>query len=171
MIFSCSTTNKWPDNGKSLQNIGRKYNFIQYFALHNHLIMKKCFFLFLFFVISLSAISQEATEMQQVMTMHDEVMEKMPKLVRLVNNLQTAAQKNGDDSKYERAIENLKAANNSMQDWMVGFGQRFDADEMMKGKKLSAEKKAWLQEEKTKILAVDREIEKSIKKAEALLNN
>lgn len=37
-----------------------------------------------------------------------------------------------------------------MMNWMQGFGERFTADEMMKGKVLSEEKKIWLHEEEKK---------------------
>ncbi|MGI9549913.1 MAG: hypothetical protein ACR2MT_01835 [Aurantibacter sp.] len=131
--------------------------------------MKKCFFAFLLFVGTLSAMAQETTEMQQVIAKHDELMEKMPGLVKLINKLQTAAQNSEDQAKYELAIEDLRTANKSMQNWMIGFGKRFDADEMMKGKKLTAQKKEWLQEEKTKILVLDKEINNSIDEAKTLL--
>lgn len=130
--------------------------------------MKKCFFVFLLFIGLLSAIAQEPTEMQEVMQMHDEVMEKMPGLVKSVNKLQTAAQGSEDKAKYELAIEDLRKSNKSMMSWMIGFGKRFDADEMMKGKELSAQKKEWLQEEKTKVIALKEEIDNALVKAEKL---
>lgn len=124
--------------------------------------MKKCFFAFILLMSMLSALAQETSEMQQVM-------EKMPGLVKLVNNLQTAAQSSEDKAKYELAIEDLRGANKSMMNWMVGFGERFDADEMMKGKELTAQKKEWLQEEKIKVIALEEEIDGSLKKAAAAL--
>lgn len=131
--------------------------------------MKKCLILFLLFVGTLTALAQEISEMQEVMQKHDEVMAKMPGLVKLVNSLQTAAQNSDDKAKYELAIEDLKDANKSMMNWMVGFGKRFDADEMMKGKELTNEKKEWLQEEKIKVLALEEEIDNALSKAEKLI--
>ena len=130
--------------------------------------MKKCFFIFLLFAGLLSAISQELTEMQQVMEMHDKAMKKMPILGNLVQQLQTAAQNSEDKVKYELAIEDLKSANMSMQNWMIGFGKRFDADEMMKGKELTVQKKEWLKQEKTKVATVDKKIDASIERASKL---
>jgi len=131
--------------------------------------MKKCFFVFLLFLGLLSAIAQETSEMQQVMKTHDNVMDKMPELVRLINSLQTAAQNSDDKAKYELAIEDLKASNVSMQNWMIGFGERFDADEMMKGKELTPQKQEWLKEEQVKILALGKEIDGVMKKSSLLL--
>jgi len=131
--------------------------------------MKKCFFAFLLFMGLLSAIAQENSEMKQVMETHDRVMEKMPELVKLINSLQTAARNSEDKTKYELAVEDLQEANKSMQNWMVGFGKGFDADEMMKGKELTAQKKELLQEEKIKVLALEEEINNTLAKAEKLL--
>jgi hypothetical protein len=52
---------------------------------------------------------------------------------------------------------------------MEGFGKRFDAEEMMKGKELTAEKLKWLSEEEKKVKALQKEINSSMKKAEKLL--
>lgn len=131
--------------------------------------MKKCFFVFLLFMGLLSVIAQETSQMQQVMEKHDQVMDKMPELVRLINSLQTAAQNSEDKAKYELAIEDLKASNTSMQNWMIGFGERFDADEMMKGKELTPQKQEWLKEEQIKILALGKEIDRVMKKTGLLL--
>lgn len=118
----------------------------------------------------LSALAQESSEMQQVMEKHDEVMEKMPELVKLINNLQTVAQNSEDKAKYELAIEDLRGANKSMMNWMVGFGERFDADEMMKGKELTTQKKEWLLEEKIKVVALEEEIDSTMEKSKNLLD-
>ncbi len=132
--------------------------------------MKKQFILFLLFIFTLGAVAQERSEMEQVMEMHDKAMEKMPELVKLINQLQTASQNSVDKAKYELAIEELKTSNKSMQNWMVGFGQRFDTDEIMKGKELTKQKKEWLQEEKTKIIALEEEIDGALANAEKLLS-
>lgn len=131
--------------------------------------MKKCFFVFLLFLSFLSAIAQETSEMKQVMQTHDQVMEKMPELVHLINSLQTAAQNSDDKAKYELAIEDLKASNKSMQNWMIGFGKRFDADEMMKGKELTPQKQEWLKEEKVKVIALGKEIDSVMQKTSMLI--
>ena len=89
---------------------------------------------------------KEPTKMEQVMASHDEVMDEMPKLAKLMNKLQTKADASYDKTKYKKAIADLKSANKSMMNWMTGFGERFEADEMMKGKALSEQKQKSPQE-------------------------
>ena len=104
------------------------------------------------------------------MTAHDEVMAKMPHLVKLINALQPKADSTKTGQKHQDAIDGLKSSNKSMMTWMQGFGNRFTADEMLKGKALSEEKQQWLAEEKKKVEALDKKITSSIKKAEKLLD-
>ena len=122
------------------------------------------------FILNLSIYAQESTQMQQVMTAHDEVMDKMPDLVKLIGQLQPKADTTKAGRKYQKAINNLKASNKSMMVWMQGFGERFTADEMMKGKALTEEKQIWVAEEQKKVKALRKEIDASMKKAKKLLN-
>ncbi|MEE9361116.1 MAG: hypothetical protein V3U92_00795 [Cellulophaga sp.] len=109
--------------------------------------------------------------MQTVMTTHDEVMGQMPELVKLVSKLQTKMNKDASVEKepYTIAIADLKKANTSMSNWMSNFGRRFNADEMMKGKKLTEQKIKWLAEEDVKVGALKEQINKSMESAKALL--
>lgn len=121
------------------------------------------------FAFSLLSYTQEASKMEQLIATHDEVMAKMPYLVKLVGQLQPKVDDTQQGQAYQEAIAALKASNKSMMTWMQGFGERFTADEMMKGKALTAEKKRWLDEEVIKINALTKEIDTSIKNAEQLL--
>ncbi len=112
---------------------------------------------------------QEATQMEQVMEYHDVVMSKMPDLVKLIGKLQAKVDSTKIGQKHQAAIDNLKESNKSMMSWMEGFGKRFDAEEMMKGKELTTEKLKWLSEEEKKVKALQKEINSSMKKAEKLL--
>ena len=67
----------------------------------------------------------------------------MGKTIYFIGQLETKAKAEGSSAKYEMAIEDLKLSNKAMVDWMHGFGNRFDADEMYKGKSLSNQKKKW----------------------------
>ena len=124
----------------------------------------------LMFLVSFSSYAQESTPMQQVITAHDEVMAKMPNLVKLINALHPKADSTKSGQKYQLAIADLKASNSSMMTWMQGFGERFTADEMLKGKELSDEKKIWIAEENKKIEVLRKEVNSIIKKAEKLLD-
>lgn len=121
------------------------------------------------FAFSLLSHAQEPSKMERLMDSHDEVMAKMPNLVKLVGQLQPKVDDSAKGQEYQEAIAALKASNKSMMTWMQGFGERFTADEMMKGKALTAEKKRWLDEEVIKIKALTKEINTSIKNAEQLL--
>lgn len=111
------------------------------------------------------------SQMEQVMAIHDEVMPKMGKLGKLVGQLKPMADSLGTDSPQAKAMRDLQDANKSMMDWMQGFGDRFEPEEIMDGKELSQEKKQWLKEEEEKVKEVKEKINSSIAKAEALLGN
>lgn len=104
------------------------------------------------------------------MSIHDEVMPKMGTLGKLVGQLKPMADSLGAESAEFKAMKDLQKANRSMMDWMQGFGDRFDADEIMNGKELSNEKKEWLQEEEDKVQQVKENINSSIERAEEILS-
>jgi hypothetical protein len=112
---------------------------------------------------------EDTSQMKQVMAIHDEVMPKMGQLGKLVGQLKPMADTLGMDSPQGKAMRDLQEANRAMMDWMKGFGDRFDADEIMKGKALTPEKQAWLNEEEEKVKVVKEKINTSIANAEAIL--
>lgn len=114
---------------------------------------------------------EEASRMEQVMLIHDEVMPKMGTLGKLVGQLKPMADSLGAESAEFKAMKDLQEANRSMMDWMQGFGNRFDSEEIMNGKELSDEKKQWLREEEEKVQQVKENINSSIKRAEEILSN
>ncbi|MEO9891475.1 hypothetical protein [Aurantibacter sp.] len=132
--------------------------------------MKRCVLVFILFMSMITAMAQETSEMAEVIEMHDVVMAKMPKLVKLINELQTASQKSDDNKAYKNAISELKTENKTMQKWMENFGKLFDVDEMMKGKKLTAQKQEWLNDAMATIKTLDKDVDSSFTKVEALLN-
>lgn len=109
------------------------------------------------------------TQMQQVMAVHDEVMPKMSTIGKLVGELNDKVDSTETGLKYETAKRDLQAAHKTMMDWMQGFGNRFDSDEILNGKELTAEKQQWLNEEEEKVNALQEKIKTSIEQAEALL--
>lgn len=113
--------------------------------------------------------SDEPTQMDKVMAVHDEVMPKMSTLGKLVGELKSKVDTTETGQQYEAAMIDLQAANKSMMDWMMGFGDRFDSDEILDGKELTEEKQKWLDEEEVKVNALKEQINSSIKKAETLL--
>lgn len=109
------------------------------------------------------------TQMEQVMAIHDEVMPKMGILGKYTAELKAKVDTTEMGRQYEAAMKDLQQANTSMMDWMMGFGDRFDSDEILNGKELTAEKQEWLKEEEEKVKAVKEQINSSIEKAESLL--
>ncbi len=133
--------------------------------------------LFLFVFLLISSCKQEKkeetkpTQMQNVMAIHDEVMPKMGTIGKLVRELSSKVDTTASGITYEAAKKDLQDANKAMMDWMGGFGDRFDSDEIMNGKALSEEKQKWLDEEEAKVKALRDQINSSIEKAEALLDS
>ncbi|MFC4095498.1 hypothetical protein [Euzebyella saccharophila] len=113
---------------------------------------------------------KEQTQMQEVMAIHDEVMPKMSKLGTLVGELNS---KENDSTEiglqYREARKDLQAAHKSMMDWMQNFGNRFDPDEILKGKELTDQKQEWLNEEEKKVKDLKEQINSSISNAQQLL--
>ena len=113
--------------------------------------------------------SLESDQMKQVMAIHDEVMPKMGKIGSLVAQLRKKIDSDQGGVDEKKAMEDLQEANKSMMDWMQGFGNRFDPDEILNGKALTEEKKQWLNEEEEKVKIVKEKINTSIANAESLL--
>jgi len=113
--------------------------------------------------------AKENSQMKSVMAIHDEVMPKMGTIGRLVAQLDEKITNDATSDDYASAREELKTAHKAMMDWMKGFGERFDGDEILKGKTLTEEKQEWLDEEEAKMKALRDQINSSIKKAEDLL--
>ena len=109
------------------------------------------------------------TRMEQVMAVHDSVMPEMSTISRLVGKLKPLADSTETGQPYQKAMKDLQEAHTAMMDWMKGFGDRFDHDEIMKGKELSPEKQQWLKEEEVKVKEMADKVKGSISRAKALL--
>lgn len=109
------------------------------------------------------------TQMEQVMAIHDEVMPKMGKLGKMVGELKSKVDTTEMGQKYQLAMKDLQDANKAMMDWMMNFGDRFDSEEILEGKELTEQKQIWLDEEEVKVNDLRDQINQSIAKAEALL--
>jgi hypothetical protein len=110
------------------------------------------------------------TRMEQVMAIHDSVMPEMGTISRLVGRLKPLADSTESGQAYQKAMEELQEAHTAMMDWMKGFGDRFDHEEIMKGKELSPEKQELLREEEVKVKAMADKVNGSIARAKALLD-
>lgn len=113
--------------------------------------------------------SADTSQMELVMAIHDEVMPKMSTIGKLVAELKPKVDSTETGQMYQKAMVDLQDSHKAMMDWMQGFGNRFDSDEILNGKLLTAKKKAWLSEEEEKVKALREQINTSISKAEEIL--
>lgn len=111
------------------------------------------------------------TQMKEVMAVHDELMPKMGKIGRLVGELNSIKDSTDNGQLYKEAKIDLQEAHKAMMDWMKELGDRFDYEEIMKGKELTEQKQEWLNEEEAKVKALKEKINGSIERAEKLLAN
>lgn len=109
------------------------------------------------------------SKMEEVMAIHDEVMPKMGTISNLIADLKPKVDSTEPGKEYLKAIRDLQGAHKSMMNWMQDFGERFDYEEIIKGKELNAEKKEWLREEEVKVKELREEINTSIANAERVL--
>ena len=115
--------------------------------------------------------NKDNSQMKGVMAIHDEVMPRMGTIGKLVSQLDEKITNDESSEDYVAAREDLKAAHKAMMDWMKGFGDRFDGDEILNGKALTEEKQKWLDEEEAKVKSLRDQINSSIKEAEDLLES
>lgn len=114
--------------------------------------------------------TEDNSQMENVIAIHDAVMPKMGRLANLAGELKVKIDSTEQSNEYEEAMKDLQEAHESMMSWMKGFGERFEADEIAMEKKLSSQKKEWLNEEEAKVKAMQEKVNSSIARAEALLN-
>ena len=108
-------------------------------------------------------------KMAEVMAAHDLLMAKMGTLTKLIGELNDKMDSTETEAEYDAAKKDLQNAHKSMMDWMKGFGDNFDSDEILNGKALSADKQKLLEKEMDKIQEIKKQMESSIEKAEDLL--
>lgn len=140
------------------------------------------------FIFTLSACKTEPktpkkTQMQEVMDVHDAVMPKMGSIGRLVKELgikrdslkMIKVQLEGSHETelvlMTQGIDSLQNAYKQMMDWMKDFGSQFTAEEILKGKALTKDKKAALFLEAKKVGAMEASVNGSILNAEELLSS
>lgn len=112
----------------------------------------------------------ESNKMAEVIAVHDEVMPKMSEIGKLVAQLKPMADSSETGLPYLKAMRDLQDAHAAMMDWMKGFGNRFDYEEVMEGKPLSPEKIALLKDEEVKVKAMRDLVFQSITSAEKILD-
>ncbi|WP_100610243.1 hypothetical protein [Confluentibacter lentus] len=115
------------------------------------------------------ATANEKSQMQEVLAIHDEVMPKMGMIGNLISQIDEKIKETDSTEALINASQDLKDSHKAMMDWMKGFGERFDSDEILKGKALTDEKQMFLDEEEAKIKTLRDKMNSSIKNAQDLL--
>lgn len=110
-----------------------------------------------------------ANQMEEVISIHDEVMPKMSTIAKLVGELKSKVDSTDQGLEYASAMRDLQDSHKAMMNWMQGFGTRFTSDEILNGAPLTAEKQEWLDEEEEKVLALKKQILESIEAAQDML--
>jgi len=114
----------------------------------------------------------DTTQMEKVRAIHDEVMTEMGTIGSLIGQLSEFENDSTVIGKeYKEVRIGLQDAHRSMMDWMKGFSDRFDPDEILNGKELTEQKQKWLDEEELKVIALKTQINESIEKAQKLMGN
>jgi len=113
--------------------------------------------------------SPSAQQMDLVIEIHDEAMDKMGKVRKLAAQLGDKVEADSSLTDHITAKKDLEESHTLMMDWMGGFAERFNGDEIDHSTPLTAEKQVWLNEEEVKIKEVLDKMNKSIANAEALL--
>ncbi|MBJ2174410.1 hypothetical protein JBL43_09190 [Aureibaculum sp. A20] len=112
---------------------------------------------------------KEETRMDRVMAVHDELMPRMGEIGKLTTALEAKIDTTATGEKYKLAKDSLVNAYDYMMDWMKGFGDKFDSEEVLEGKALNSKKEALLIEEEKKVHIMKDMMLGSIANAEALL--
>ena len=115
---------------------------------------------------------KEQTQMELVMSIHDEVMPKMGKIGQLRTQIQQQIDSTTTRGKEAQEISlELQDAYDSMMSWMAAFSGRFDSEEISNEVPLSEMKQQWLDEEEEKVKVVSDKINNSIARAESFLKS
>tara|TARA_R110002167_G_scaffold261316_17_gene467844 strand:+ start:3865 stop:4302 length:438 start_codon:yes stop_codon:yes gene_type:complete len=107
--------------------------------------------------------------MKSVVAVHDELMDKMGTISKLVGQLKTKVDTTEQGKVYEKAMKDLQEANQEMMVWMQTFGTHFEVDEIMEGKALTKEKQLLLGEDGKSIEALKEKFNSSIERGKQLL--
>ena len=113
--------------------------------------------------------TKEKTRMERVMQAHDDMMPKMSSIGKLISAIKPKIDSTESGQIYKVANDSLVNAYDYMMDWMKGFGEKFDSDEILKGKALTTEKEVLLIDEEEKVTKMKAMMLGSIEYAEGLL--
>ncbi len=137
--------------------------------------MKPSFFyyaLIALIVVSCNQLSEEEQKfdalMEEVISVHDEVMPKMGEISSLIKELEPKIDTTETGKSYAKAQQDLKDAYDFMMTWMSDFSEKFPHDEETDANKVSSQIKI-LKEEEIEVNKLRDKINSSIRNAKELL--
>ncbi len=137
--------------------------------------MKPSFFyyaLIALIVVSCNQLSEEEQKfdalMEEVISVHDEVMPKMGEISSLIKELEPKIDTTETGKSYAKAQQDLKDAYDFMMTWMSDFSEKFPHDEETDANEVSSQIKI-LKEEEIEVNKLRDKINSSIRNAKELL--
>ncbi|MBQ0735533.1 hypothetical protein [Aquimarina celericrescens] len=137
--------------------------------------MKPSFFyyvLIVLIVVSCNQLSEEEQKfdalMEEVISVHDEVMPKMGEISSLIKELEPKIDTTETGKSYAKAQQDLKDAYDFMMTWMSDFSEKFPHDEETDANEVSSQIKI-LKEEEIEVNKLRDQINSSIRNARELL--
>ncbi|PQB03583.1 hypothetical protein [Aureitalea marina] len=115
-------------------------------------------------------LAQEATKMEMIVEVHDELMPKMSEISLMITQLEGSMDGTEADSLKTKAVEDLKDANQAMMTWMMEFSDDYDSEEVMEGKELTPEKEALLDTYEASVMELKTTMEGAMDRGQALLD-
>lgn len=114
--------------------------------------------------------TNEPTQMEEIVAVHDELMPKMSEISLLITQLEERMDSTQADSIRQVVVMDLKSANEAMMTWMMDFSNDYDSEEVMEGKELTPEKEALLDTYTSSVMELKDKMEGAMERAQALLN-
>ena len=114
--------------------------------------------------------TEEVTQMEEIVKVHDELMPKMSEISLLITQLEERMDSTQADSIRQVVVMDLKSANEAMMTWMMDFSKDYDSEEVMEGKELTPEKEALLDTYTSSVMELKDKMEGAMERAQALLN-
>lgn len=114
--------------------------------------------------------NKDATQMEAVIAVHDELMPKMTDIGLLRQKLMDAIPDSTATEAQKQVILDLKEANTAMMTWMKDFGAEFNFEEITQGKPLTKDKQALLDEYQESVNALKAQMMQALNDGQAVFD-
>ena len=110
----------------------------------------------------------EYAQMQRILSLHDEVMPEMSTISKQITALESVFHMDSTQMALGESIEELKAANQAMMQWMMDFSEVFSTEEIMGKEIISSDKRSLLEDYESSALALKKKMLGAIERADSL---